>query len=180
MVKDMTEANLRSAYGGESQAHMRYSIYADRAKDKFPNVSRLFTAAAAAETIHATNHYKNIRSKGSTSVVSGAIFGTTNTTEDLQAGIDGESFEINEMYPVYITVAKFQAEKGAETSFSWALAAEKNHLALYQKAKQAVDKGKDPTLGPVQVCGNCGYTIEGNAPAKCPICGASMERFKAY
>jgi rubrerythrin len=180
MVKQMTETNLRSAYGGESQAHMRYLIFADRAKEKFPNVSRLFTAAAAAERVHAGNHYKNIASKGATTVTSGAIFGTTSTSEDLQAGIDGEGFEIEEMYPVYITTAQFQSEKGAVLAFNWALATEKMHLALYQKAKQAVDKGKDPTLGPIQVCGNCGYTLEGDAPAKCPICGASKERFKAY
>jgi rubrerythrin len=180
MVKQMTETNLRSAYGGESQAHMRYMIYADRAKEKFPNVSRLFTATSAAERVHAGNHYKNIVSKGSTSVTSGALFGTTNTSEDLQAGIDGESFEIEEMYPVYLAAAQFQNEKGAVLAFNWALQTEKMHLALYQKAKQSVDKGKDPTLGPIQVCGNCGYTIEGDAPAKCPICGASKERFKAY
>ena len=180
MVKQMTETNLRSAYGGESQAHMRYMIYADRAKEKFPNVSRLFTATSAAERVHAGNHYKNIASKGATNVTSGAIFGTMNTSEDLQAGIDGESFEIEEMYPVYLAAAQFQNEKGAVLAFNWALQTEKVHLALYQKAKQAVDRGKDPTLGPIQVCANCGYTIEGDAPAKCPICGASKERFKAY
>jgi rubrerythrin len=180
MVNEMTETNLRSAYGGESQAHMRYMIFADRAKDKFPDVSRLFAAASAAERVHAGNHYKNIASKGPATVTSGAIFGTTNTSEDLQAGIDGETFEIEEMYPVYITTAQFQSEKGAVLSFNWALATEKMHLSLYQKAKQAVDKGKDPDLGPIQVCSNCGYTLEGDAPAKCPICGASKERFKAY
>lgn len=42
MVKDMTETNLRSSYAGESQAHMRYLIYSERAANKFPNVARLF------------------------------------------------------------------------------------------------------------------------------------------
>ena len=32
MVKEMTEANLRSAYAGESQAHMRYLIYMEMAE----------------------------------------------------------------------------------------------------------------------------------------------------
>ena len=92
MVREMTETNLRSAYGGESQAHMRYLIFADRAKEKFPNVSRLFTATSAAERVHAGNHHKNITSKGAATVTSGAIFGASSTSEDLQAGIDGESF----------------------------------------------------------------------------------------
>ena len=61
----MTEHHLRSAYAGESQAHMRYAIYAERArKAGFPNVARLFTAIAAAEKVHARNHYRNIGSPG--------------------------------------------------------------------------------------------------------------------
>jgi rubrerythrin len=180
MVRAMTEENLRSAYGGESQAHMRYSIFAERAKDKFPNVSRLFTAVAAAEKVHATNHFRNIKTKGGAAVTSAAVFGATTTSEDLQAGIDGESFEINEMYPAYRAVAQFQGEKGADLSFRYAEEAEKMHLTLYQKSKQLVDKGKDPPLGKIQVCSVCGYTVEGDAPDKCPVCAASKDKFRAY
>lgn len=93
--------------------------------------------------MHAGNHYRIIKSKGDAVTTSGAIFGTTSTSEDLQAGIDGEIFEVNEMYPAYIAVANLQGEKAAENSFHWALEAEKTHLNLYNKAKQAVDKGKD-------------------------------------
>lgn len=118
MVREMTETNLRRAYGGESQAHMRYNTFAWRAKEKFPNVSRMFTAIAVAEEIHANNHFRNIKTKGAATVTSGALFGSSNTSEDLQAGIDGESFEINEMYPAYRAVAQFQGEKGADLSFS--------------------------------------------------------------
>jgi rubrerythrin len=180
MVREMTETNLRSAYGGESQAHMRYNTFAERAKEKFPNVSRMFTAIAAAEKIHANNHFRNIKTKGAATVTSGALFGSSNTSEDLQAGIDGESFEINEMYPAYRAVAQFQGEKGADLSFKYAEEAEKTHLTFYQKAKQAVDKGKDLPLGKMQICSVCGYTMEGDAPDKCPICGASKDKFKTY
>ena len=34
MVRDMTQDNLRSAFGGESQAHMRYRIWAVTAEKK--------------------------------------------------------------------------------------------------------------------------------------------------
>lgn len=181
MVRAMTEMNLRSAYAGESQAHMRYTIYAERAKEKgFPNVARLFTAIAFAEQVHATNHYRNIKTKGDALTVSGAVFGSTNTSEDLQAGIDGENFEINEMYPTYLEVAKFQKEKGAETSFRYAWEAEKIHSKMYQKAKQVVDKGKDIELGPMQICTVCGHTVEGDAPDKCPICNAPKNKFKTF
>jgi rubrerythrin len=180
MVRDMTETNLRSAYAGESQAHMRYMIYADRAKAKFPNVARLFTAIAFAEQVHATNHYRNIMSKGGFTVVSAAPFGAKNTSEDLQAGIDGETFEIEEMYPAYLEEAKFQKEKGAETSFGYAWSAEKIHKAMYEKAKKTVDTGKDIKLGPMQICSVCGHTIEGDAPDKCPVCGSPKSAYRTF
>jgi rubrerythrin len=181
MVREMTETNLRSAFAGESQAHIRYKIFAERAeKSGWPNVARLFTAISLAERIHAGSHFRNILTKGGAQTVSAAVFGARNTSEDLQAGIDGETFEINEMYPVYKAVAQFQGEKAAETSFTWALEAEKIHASLYKKAKQAVDQGKDVTLGPIQICSVCGYTVEGNAPDKCPICGASIDKFQTF
>ena len=180
MVREMTETNLRSAFAGESQAHMRYSIYAERAKDEFPNVSRLFTAVAFAEQIHATNHYRNIETKGGATTVSAAVFGTRTTSEDLQAGIDGETFEITEMYPVYKAVAEFQDEKGAVMSFNAAYQAEQVHLDFYQRAKEAVDQGNDFEVGEIQICSVCGYTLEGDAPEFCPVCGAPREKFKPF
>jgi len=181
MVKEMTETNLRSAFAGESQAHIRYKIFAERAeKSGWANVARLFNAISLAERIHAGNHFRNILTKGGAQTVSAAVFGARSTSEDLQAGIDGETFEIDEMYPVYKSVAQFQGEKAAETSFTWALEAEKIHVSLYKKAKQAVDQGKDVTLGPIQICSTCGYTVEGDAPDKCPICSAARDKFKTF
>ncbi len=181
MVREMTETNLRSAYAGESQAHMRYAIYSERAKKEgFPNVARLFMVVAFAEKVHASNHYRNIKTKGAATTASGAIFGTRSTVEDLQAGIDGETFEVEEMYPAYKVVATSQGEKAAEISFNWVLETEKVHLALYKKAKEAVAQGKDADLNKIHVCTVCGFTVEGEAPERCPICGAKKEMFKAF
>lgn len=180
-IREMTEVNLKCAYAGESQANMRYTIYAKKAREEgYPNAARLFTAVAFAERVHASNHYRNIMSKGESVTVSKAIFGSRSTSENLQAGIDGETFEINEMYPAYKAVAEFQGEKGPEISFTWALEAEKIHAGLYQKAKQAVDGGEDVDLGPIRICEVCGYTVEGDAPERCPICKALKERFKSF
>ncbi len=85
------------------------------------------------------------------------------------------------MYPTYLETARFQGEKGAEQSFSYALSAEKTHAALFEKAKAAVDSGgKDMTLGPIQVCSVCGWTHEGDIPDRCPICGAPREKFQTF
>jgi len=181
MVREITETNLKNAYAGESQAHMRYIIYAERARAEGKlNVARLFTAVAFAERVHASNHYRNIMSRGGSITVSAAVFGSRTTPENLQAGIDGETFEINEMYPAYKKVAEFEGEKGAEISFTWALEAEKIHATLYRKAKEAVDGGRDVELDRIQICQVCGYTVEGDAPEKCPVCNALKNQFRAF
>lgn len=181
MVRPMTESNLISAFAGESQAHMRYLLYADRAeKSGYMNVARLFRAVAYAEKIHAGNHYKNIQHKGDITTTSGALFGSRTSSEDLQNGIDGEHYEVDEMYPAFIEVAKMQGEHAAVISFNFAWEAEKTHAAFYEKAKESVDQGKDLELGDVGVCEICGYTVEGEMPDRCPICKAKKERFTIY
>jgi len=39
IVTEMTEANLKSTYAGESQANMRYTIYAKRAAESIDRFS---------------------------------------------------------------------------------------------------------------------------------------------
>ena len=181
-MHDITAANLRSAHGGESMAHIRYLIWSDKAqKDGFPNVSRLFKAVSFAEEVHGSKHFNTLRGvKGPFLVASAAGFGIGSTSENLQGAVEGELFEINEMYATYLETAKFQDEKEAVQSFHFALSAEKVHAKMYQDAKKSVDAGKDIKLGPVQICDNCGWTVEGDAPGKCPICSVGKERFRTF
>jgi rubrerythrin len=178
----ITATNLRNAHGGESMAHMRYIIWGDRAqKEGFPNVARLFRAIASAETVHASNHFRELKDQASDALcTSMAVFGLGSTSQNLQGGINGETYEINEMYPTYLETARFQAEKGAQLSFHYALSAEKEHAAMFKKAKQFVDSGKDAELGAVHVCTVCGWTHEGDLPDVCPICGAKADKFKTF
>jgi rubrerythrin len=53
-------------------------------------------------------------------------------------------------------------------------------LTLYKKAKEAVAQGKDANMGKIQICAVCGFTVEGDAPERCPICGAKKEMFKSF
>ena len=121
-MRKMTESNLQAAFAGESQAHMRYLIFSDRAeKDGQANVARLFKAIAFAEQVHATNHLKTLD-------------GIDTTAGNLQTAINGETFEVEEMYPAFRAVAELQGEKGAVRSTGWALEAEKVHAELYSQA----------------------------------------------
>ncbi len=167
-MKDMTKANVEAAFAGESQAHMKYAAFAEIAeREKLPNVARVFRAASFAEQAHATNHLR-------------ALGGIGKTLANLEAAYAGETFEINEMYPAYIDVAKMQEEKRALGSMEDALAAEKVHQALYAKAKEAVAGGKDVEVGVVWVCSVCGFTGEGEPPEKCPVCGAVHTKLQKF
>lgn len=167
-MKKMTEDNVKAAFAGESQAHMKYLAFAGAAeRESLPNVARLFRAASFSEQVHATNHLN-------------AMAGVGKTAANLGAAIDGETFEVAEMYPAYIAVANDQQEKVPVWWFNAALAAEKVHAGLYTKAKESVAAGRDLGYLPVHVCGQCGFTVEGEAPDKCPVCGAAKDRFTRF
>lgn len=167
-MRAMTEHNFKDAYAGESQAHMRYLIFAATAEaEGMPNIARLFKAIAFAEQAHATNHFR-------------ALGNIKKTAQNLQAAIDGETFEVEEMYPAYLAVAQLQDEGAARRSGEWALAAEKIHAAMYRKAKQAAETRTDMVLKDVYICPICGHTVEGGAPDKCPICGALKAKFVKF
>ena len=146
-MHEMTKANLEAAFAGESQAHMKYLIYADQAeKDGFPNVARVFRANAYAEQVHATGHFKVMKKLGDTSA-------------NLQDGINGENFEVEEMYPAYMAVAELQDERGAVRSTKWAREAEKVHAEMYADAKKSVESHSDSDVQKVYVCSVCGWTV---------------------
>jgi len=164
-MKHSTKANLEAAFAGESQAHMKYSAFAEKAeREGYKEVARLFKAIAYAEKVHAVNHLRAL--------------GKINTTsENLQEAIGGENFEVNEMYPAFDAVAKMQGEKAAERSIHYAIEAEKIHEVMYGDAKKSVEDKKDIPEAHVYVCPVCGHTIIGDAPDECPVCGLKKEKY---
>ncbi len=178
----MTGDFLHSAYGGESMAHMRYLIWADMAdKEGFRNIGTLFRAVAYAEFVHAGNHFRVLGDdKGDATVAAGGVFGTGNTVENLQGGIDGELHEVEQMYPVYLHTAELQREPDARRSFHFALEAEKIHAALFKQAQDAARGGRDFPSAAVYVCPVCGHTVPDGAPDRCPVCGVKQEAYKEF
>jgi rubrerythrin len=167
-MKKMSEKALGEAFAGESMAHMKYLIFADVAeKEGFPNIARLFKATAFAEFAHARNHARNL----------GYI---RQTDANLDTGINGELFEVEEMYPAYLSTAVLQQEKGAELAINYALAAEKIHAELYKKAKDQAQKNGDMKIEEIYVCPICGYTHIGVPPEKCPVCNAPKDKFNKF
>jgi len=161
-----TEQNLKDAFAGESQANRKYTAFAKKAEDEgFPQVAKLFRAAADAETVHALNHLD-------------AMEGVGSTKDNLNEAINGETYEFMEMYPPMIKEAEEEGNRAAALSFRRANTVEATHAKLYKKALEAVGSGGDLEAQDVFVCQVCGHTAEGEAPDRCPVCGVPKEQFK--
>ncbi len=159
---DQTEKDLMEAFAGESQANRKYLAFAKKAeREGYPQVARLFRAAAEAETVHAHSHLRTL----------GEI---RSTAENLKAAISGETHEFKEMYPEMIQTAEKNGNKNAARSFRFANEVEKVHAELYQKALDNLDAPQEVDY---HVCSVCGYTCEGEPPETCPVCNAKKNAF---
>ena len=157
-----SEANLKEAFAGESQANRKYLAFARQAdKEGLKQVAKLFRATAEAETVHALTHLQALKAVGA-------------TAENLKAAISGETFEFTNMYPKMIEEAEAEGEKQALRSFRYANEVEKIHAKLYEKAL-ADPVGLKATE--YYICPVCGYTCEDHAPDKCPVCQAAGKTF---
>jgi len=160
-----TIKNLKDAFAGESQANRKYLFFAEKAEQEgYKRVARLFRAAAAAETVHARNHFKEMQGIGS-------------TAENLKTAVSGEHYEFTEMYPGFIKQAEAEGQAKAKSSFDLANKVEKVHHGLFESALSALDREKGKEGETFHVCRVCGYTVEGEAPDKCPVCGATKKAF---
>jgi rubrerythrin len=157
-----TEKDLLEAFAGESQANRRYLAFAKKAdREGYPQVAKLFRAAAEAETVHAHAHLRNLG-------------GIKSTAENLKEAISGETHEFKSMYPAMIDDAKEEGNRSAELAFTFANEVEKVHANLYQNALDNLGALEDLDY---YVCSVCGYTCEGEPPEKCPVCGAKPSAF---
>jgi rubrerythrin len=160
-----TDENLKAAFAGESQANRLYLAFAKAAdQEGFPQIAKLFRAAAEAETVHAHNHLR--------------VMGQVKTTIDnLSTAVSGETYEFKTMYPQFIEDAKKEGNKKALQSFDYANKVEAIHAGLYQKAIDAAKTKNDLPRAEIYVCPVCGNTFEGKEPDMCPICGTAKEKF---
>jgi rubrerythrin len=157
-----SKENLKAAFTGESMANRTYLAFAKKADEEgYHQIAKLFRAAAAAETIHALNHFQRMGGIGT-------------TMDNLKDAINGETYEFTKMYPEFIEGAKKENDKRALWSFEVANKVEKIHAGLYEKALSEIGMNEEVDY---YVCNVCGYTMEGEPHGSCPICGASASRF---
>lgn len=160
-----TEENLQKAFAGESQARNRYTFFSEKAEEEDkPGIAKLFRAAALAEKVHAKNHFM-------------ASDNVKSTKENIGTAINGENYEHEEMYPKFIETAREEGKDQAVKSFNYAMKVEKKHEGFYKEAMKAMQEGEDLEEKDWYVCGVCGNTVKGEAPERCPICGAPRKKF---
>ena len=155
--------NLQDAFAGESQANRKYLAFAKQAdKEGYPQVAKLFRAAAEAETIHAHNHLR-------------ALGGIRGTRENLMEAIAGETHEFKDMYPQMIADAELENAAEARRSFTFANAVEKVHAGLYEKALETLEAQAE--VYDYYICPVCGHTVGKEAQESCVVCGAKGSVF---
>jgi len=161
-----TDENLQAAFAGESQANRRYLAFAKKAEEEgYPQIAKLFRAAAAAETIHAHNYLKVMGVVGSTEV-------------NLKAAIAGEHEEFTRMYPEFIKQADAEGAKEAREFMSYASMVEKTHHQLLQSALAKLRADAKFADYDYYICSYCGQTVAGEPLEVCPTCGRPREWFR--
>ncbi len=160
-----TTENLQAAFAGESQANRKYLAFGEKAKTQgFPQIAKLFRAAAAAETVHAHAHLR-------------VLGGIKDTADNLQEAINGEGHEFKEMYPAFLKDAEAEGNRAAVVTIKNAMAVEEVHYAMYSEALAKLKAGQDLSEMKVWVCAVCGNTVIGEAPDKCSICNVGKDKF---
>ena len=126
-----TEANLLTAFAGESQARNKYTYYASKAKkDGFEQIARIFQETADNEKEHAKIWFKLLHNGG-----------VPGTVENLKDAAAGENYEWTEMYAEFARVAKEEGFHQIAALFEAVGAIEKEHEERYRKLLANVEGG---------------------------------------
>ncbi len=166
-----TEANLLTAFSGESQARTKYTFYASQAKKEgFNQIADIFMETAENEREHAKLWFKALHG--------GCI---PETLVNLQDAAAGENYEHNEMYKEFEEVARKEGFNEIADQFKLVGGVEAIHeqryLDLYENVKNGKVFKKDTVV--VWKCQNCGYLHVGEeAPVVCPTCKHPQSYFE--
>ena len=166
-----TEANLQTAFAGESQARNKYTYFASKAKKEgFVQIANIFEETAKNEQEHAKLWFKLLHG--------GAV---PSTAENLLAAAEGENYEWTDMYDEFAKVAREEGFEEIAKLFDGVAAIEKEHEERYRKLLANVEGGLvfSKEGDAVWQCTNCGHIVVGKmAPEVCPVCAHPQAYFQ--
>ena len=165
-----TEANLKTAFAGESQARNKYSYFASKAKKEgYVQIAAIFEETAANEKEHAKLWYKLLHG------------GIGSTADNLKDAADGENYEWTDMYATFAKEAREEGFDKIADLFEGVAAIEKEHEERYRKLLANVkgDLVFSKEGDTVWQCANCGHICVGKkAPDVCPVCAHPQSYFQ--
>ena len=166
-----TEANLMTAFAGESQARNKYTYYASKArKDGYEQIANIFEETAGNEKEHAKMWFKLLHD--------GSV---PDTMKNLKDAADGENYEWTDMYAGFAQTAKEEGFDSIAYAFSAVAAIEKEHEERYRQLLKNIESGEVfVRIGENQwKCLNCGHIHTGlSAPKVCPVCTHPQSYFE--
>ena len=166
-----TEANLMTAFAGESQARNKYTYYASKAKkDGYQQIAALFEETANNEKEHAKIWFKRLNG--------GSI---PSTIDNLKDAADGENYEWTDMYAGFAKTAREEGFDDIAVLFEKVAEIEKAHEERYRKLLKNIEDcvvfSKDGDM--IWECRNCGHIVVGKkAPEVCPVCAHPQSYFQ--
>lgn len=165
-----TEANLMTAFAGESQARTKYTYYASKAKkDGYVQIAALFEETANNEKEHAKIWFKLLHD------------GMPDTVENLKDAAAGENYEWTDMYATFAKEAKEEGFDHIAYLFEAVGQIEKEHEERYRKLLANIEGNlvfsRDGDC--MWQCSNCGHIHFGKeAPEVCPVCSHPKAYFQ--
>ncbi len=175
--------NLETAYEEETKTSAAYKVYAVRADEEgFHGIASLFRATARAEQIHASNHARVLRHMGGSTMIDVPMPRVESTLENLNAALVDQKFEVDYLYPAFLTAAVPLFDSTAIRSFHWALEADKSHVRLYNDLLPRVNASDTSGWAyephDLFVCALCGYAAQNVEGENCPACNYLWEKFE--
>ena len=165
-----TEANLQTAFAGESMARSKYTFFASMAKkDGYVQIAKIFEETAANEKEHAKIWFKLLNG------------GIDDTAANLKAAAEGENYEWTDMYATFAKEAREEGFDHIADLFEMVGAIEKEHEERYRRLLRNVEDklvfSRDGDC--VWQCSNCGHIVVGRqAPEVCPVCAHPKAYFE--
>ncbi len=164
-----TEANLKAAFAGESEARNKYTFYASVAKKAgYEQMAALYLETADQEKEHAKMWFKELNGIGT-------------PEENLEHAAAGENYEWTDMYAEMARVAREEGFPELARKFEMVAKVEAAHERRYLRLlehlrNEGTFRGEAP-LG--WKCRNCGYIHEMDAaPELCPVCAHPKAYFE--
>jgi rubrerythrin len=182
-IEDLTVLrHLGTAFGEETKICSTYRAYAERADEEgFHGIASVFRAIGRGEQIHATNHARVLRHMSGPTGVEIPMPHIEGSLENLRSALVDQRFEVDYLYPTFLTAAVPLVDSTAIRTFHWALEADKSHVRLLWQLipRVGADKaGWAYTPHNFFVCALCGYAAQETESDNCPSCNYLWERFE--